>query len=63
MSLHSPSADDVVAVAVLSETKALWFWDAMIVRSAVALGCDTLWSKDLNAGEQIEGVTIRNPFA
>ena len=34
----------------------------MILHSAAQLGCDTLWSEDLNA-EQIYGnVRVRNPL-
>lgn len=61
--LHVPRAADVFAAAQLSHDAQLSFWDAMIVRSAAALGCATLWSEDLNDGQQIAGVTIRNPFS
>lgn len=35
----------------------------MIVRSAAAMGCRTLFSEDLNAGQVIPGVEVVNPFA
>ena len=38
------------------------FWDAMILRSAKELGCQTLHSEDLNPGQAYEGVQVRNPF-
>lgn len=60
--VHAPTAEDVVAAVEISESASLSFWDAMIVRSAASLGCATLWSEDLDAGQLIEGVTIRNPF-
>jgi len=60
--VHTPTAPDVLAAAEISDSASLSFWDAMIVRSAASLGCATLWSEDLNAGQLIEGVTIRNPF-
>ncbi len=34
----------------------------MIVYGAQELGCSTLWSEDLNHGQVIGGVTVRNPF-
>jgi predicted nucleic acid-binding protein len=34
----------------------------MILRSAKELGCQTLHSEDLNAGQQYEGVQVLNPF-
>jgi predicted nucleic acid-binding protein len=39
----------------------LSFWDALIAASAAAAGCDTLYTEDLNAGQTILGVTVRNP--
>jgi predicted nucleic acid-binding protein len=60
--VHSPLADDVVAAASLSHRHQLSFWDAMIVRSAAELHCAVLWSEDLNDGQLIEGVRVRNPF-
>lgn len=39
------------------------FWDAMILRSAQELGCQILHSEDLDAGQQYEGVEVRNPFS
>ena len=41
----------------------LSFWDALIVASAAAAGCETLYTEDLNAGQTILGVTVRNPVA
>ncbi|MGH3561127.1 MAG: PIN domain-containing protein [Mycobacterium sp.] len=60
--VHSPLPDDVIAAATLSSRHQLSFWDAMIVRSAAELHCDTLWTEDLNDGQVIEGVELTNPF-
>lgn len=60
--VHVPHPPDVAAAAQLAEGSRLSFWDAMIVRSASALGCAVLWSEDLNDGLEIAGVTVRNPF-
>ena len=61
--VHSPLPDDVIAAASLSIRHQLSLWDAMIVRSAAELRCDTLWTEDLNDGQVIEGVRLANPFA
>lgn len=61
--VHSPTASDVIAASELAEHAQLSFWDAMIVRSASASGCRTLWTEDLNAGRRIADVEIRNPFS
>ena len=34
--------------------------DALIVASALAAGCSTLWSEDLHHGHRIEMLTVRN---
>jgi predicted nucleic acid-binding protein len=39
------------------------FYDALVVSSAIAGGCDTLWTEDLQDGRRIRSVEIRNPFA
>jgi predicted nucleic acid-binding protein len=59
---HSPLAHDVLAATELAERYQISFWDAMIVRSASELGCDTLWTEDLTHGQRIAGVEILNPF-
>ena len=38
------------------------FYDALIVAAAVEAGCKTLYTEDLTHGQQVEGVTITNPF-
>ncbi len=38
-------------------------WDSLIVAAALATGCDTLYSEDLQDGQVFEGrLTIMNPF-
>jgi predicted nucleic acid-binding protein len=38
------------------------FWDSMIVRSAAEMGCNVLYSEDLNTGQDYSGVRVENPF-
>lgn len=38
------------------------FWDSMIIEAAIKGGAALLISEDLNDGQVISGVTIRNPF-
>jgi predicted nucleic acid-binding protein len=40
----------------------LSFFDALIVAAAVLAECRTLYSEDMQHGQKIEGLTIRNPF-
>lgn len=39
------------------------FWDALIVVAAHKAKCSELWTEDLNPGQSILSVTVRNPLA
>jgi predicted nucleic acid-binding protein len=39
------------------------FYDSLIIAAALDAGCSVLYSEDLQNGQQIEGLTIRDPFA
>jgi predicted nucleic acid-binding protein len=54
---------DVVRAAIdLHERSHLSYWDAAILGAAKQMGCRTLYSEDLNAGQDYDGVTVVNPF-
>lgn len=38
------------------------FYDSLIIAAALEAGCTRLYSEDLHNGQQIEGLTIENPF-
>ena len=38
------------------------FYDSLIVAAALDAGCKTLYTEDLQHGQQVEGLTIVNPF-
>ncbi len=38
------------------------FYDSLIVASALSAGCETLYTEDLQHGQEIEGLTVVNPF-
>jgi predicted nucleic acid-binding protein len=38
------------------------FWDSLIVAAAESAECSTIWTEDLNDGQIIRGVQIKNPF-
>lgn len=46
----------------IAEHAGFHIYDATIIASAKLAGCKTLWSEDMQDGQVIEGVTIRNPF-
>jgi predicted nucleic acid-binding protein len=49
------------AINIQSES-GLSFWDSMIITAAISGGAALLYSEDLNEGQVIRGVEIRNPF-
>jgi len=46
----------------LSQQFRISYWDAAVVAAARHLNCATLYTEDLNDGQDYEGVTARNPF-
>jgi predicted nucleic acid-binding protein len=38
------------------------FYDSLIIAAALEAGCKTLYSEDMQHGQRIEQVTIKNPF-
>lgn len=55
---------DMTELAMLiGERHQISHWDSLIVAAALATGCDTLYSEDLQDGQVFEGpLTVRNPF-
>ena len=47
----------------LADQAKLSFWDALVVVAAAKTGATVLYTEDLNDGQEILGVRIRNPFA
>lgn len=60
--IHRPKVNDVIEAIHLHSRRQISFWDAMILNSAQQLGCQTLWSEELNAGQNYGGIEVRNPF-
>jgi predicted nucleic acid-binding protein len=61
--VHAPNAASVLAAIERQQRLQLAFWDAMVLTSAVELGCAALYSEDLSAGRVYDGVRVINPFA
>ena len=58
-----PLSIDIHDVALnFAERYHLSIYDAAIVATAVPAKCRTLYSEDMQDGQKIEGLTIRNPF-
>jgi predicted nucleic acid-binding protein len=61
--VFAPTADDVLGAIEIQKHAKIAFWDAMVVRAAAESGCDVLWTEDLNDGQLLRGVRVRDPFA
>ena len=60
--IHRPGPQDILDAIRLQSRYQLAFWDAMIIASAIQMGCQTLWSEDLNPGQIYGHVRVLNPF-
>jgi predicted nucleic acid-binding protein len=60
--VHVPEADDVLGAISLHQQTGISFWDAMMVRSAIEIGCEVIYSEDLNHGQRYDGARVENPF-
>ncbi|NJM29200.1 MAG: PIN domain-containing protein [Rhizobiales bacterium] len=46
----------------IAEANRIGVYDACLVAAADLAGCDVLYTEDMNHGQRIGGVTLRNPF-
>lgn len=59
-----PSTRELVLEAVeLRHRYQISYWDAAIIAAAKQMGYNAVYSEDLNAGQDYDGVTVINPFA
>jgi predicted nucleic acid-binding protein len=47
----------------IAERYGFQIYDSLIVAAALEAGCTTLYSEDMQDGQSIDTLTIRNPFA
>lgn len=59
---HVPAADDVLGAIGIHQRMGISFWDAMMVRSAIEIGCEVVYSENLNHGQSYDGTRVENPF-
>jgi predicted nucleic acid-binding protein len=60
--LHVPTSEDVLGAIGLHRQTGISFRDAMVIRSAVGIGCEVLCSEELEHGQVYDGVRVENPF-
>jgi predicted nucleic acid-binding protein len=59
----TPDVADVLAAIDLHRLHGFSFWDALVLRSAKQAGCSILFSEDMQAAREVDGVRIVNPFS
>ena len=60
--VHRPRTEDVLDAIRLQKRYQISFWDAMILASALQLGCQVLWSEDLSPGQVYGRLEVQSPF-
>ena len=61
--VHRPAHADILRACKLHRERKVSWWDALILNSALELGCRVLWTEDFDNGQRFGTLTIRNPFA
>jgi predicted nucleic acid-binding protein len=59
---HVPSIDFYKRAVSLFSSNNLNFYDALIIQAAIDLGCDILFSEDLQDGQLFGNLQVINPF-
>ena len=58
-----PITREVFELAVvISQRYRITYWDGAILAAAHSLGCDAVYSEDLSAGQNYDGLRVINPF-
>jgi predicted nucleic acid-binding protein len=60
--LHISDSKDLLQAIDFHKSFQLSFWDAMVIQSALRLGCTHLYSEDLSSGQKYDKVLVLNPF-
>jgi predicted nucleic acid-binding protein len=55
--------EEILGAIDLHRLHGIAFWDALVVRAALASGCVRLYSEDFQAGRRFNGLEVINPFA
>jgi len=56
------NSDIILQASEIEESHRISFWDALIVSAAFSENAATIFTEDLNHGQVLEGILIKNPF-
>ena len=60
--LYRVEESAIVEAGRLADAAQVSFWDSLIVVAARRLGAGVVLTEDLNHGQQLNGIVVRNPF-
>lgn len=60
--VHVPEVSDVLDAIEIHRRYTISYWDALVIQSALRLGCQSIWSEDLNPEQVYADIRVRNPF-
>ena len=60
--VHCNTVKDIISAITISIKTQFSFYDSLILSAAKAENCDTVYSEDLNNGQEVNGIKIVNPF-
>lgn len=60
--IHRLTHAEILVAARLQRRYKIGWWDALVLQSAIALGCEVLWTEDLADGQRYGSVIVQNPF-
>lgn len=52
----------ILHASEIEESHRLSFWDSLIVAAAYSKNCAVILTEDLNHGQTVDGIRVRNPF-
>jgi len=61
LGVHSSAALYAEALRISSSAGLAWY-DALIVCSAIQAGCDLIYTEDLQDGQELGSLLVKNPF-
>lgn len=61
--IQAITLDVVLSACVVRERFGLSYWDSAILAAARISGCAAVYSEDMNAGQNYDGVRVVNPFS
>jgi len=60
--VHVPEVADALDAIEIHRRYGISYWDALVIQSALRLGCQCIWSEDLNPGQVYADIRVLNPF-